>query len=285
MWKEIKGGREWVVDADLKDFFGSVDHGKLLALVARRISDGRVLRLIEAMLKAGGFGHGRLFPSERGTPQGGDVSPLLSNILLTPFDWEMRRRGYQLTRYADDWVITCTSAAEARAAIAAAQRILTELGVQLHPQKTRTVHVRHGFEFLGYKIKRGRRLLLPAAKIRSGARSGELYAFPREKSIQRFMDQVRQRTQRCVPLNTEELIQWINPVLRGWGNYFKRAHVRKLFNRLDRWIVRRIWSHRFKHWRCAGWKVLLAANLYGEYGLVNLVGLIPSIASRKTAPS
>lgn len=99
------------------------------------------------------------------------------------------------------------------------------------------------------------------------------------------MDQVRQRTQRRVPMNTEELIQWINPVLRGWGTYFKRAHVRKLFNRLDRWIVRRIWSHRFKHWRCAGWKVLPAARLYGELGLVNLVGLIPSIASQRTAPS
>jgi RNA-directed DNA polymerase len=285
VWKEIKGGREWIVDADLKDFFGSVDHGKLLALFARRVSDGRALRLVEMMLKTGSYGQGRLFPSERGTPQGGVASPLLSNILLTPFDWEMRRRGYQLTRYADDWVVTCTSAAEARAAIAAAQRILTELGVQLHPQKTRIVHVRHGFEFLGYKIKRGRQLSLPANKIRSGARSGELYAFPREKSVQRFMDQVRQRTQRRVPLPTEELIDWINPMLRGWGNYFKRAHVRKLFNRLDRWIVRRIWSHRFKRWRCAGWKVLPAAKLYGELGLVNLVGLIPSIASRHTAPS
>lgn len=285
VWKEIKSGREWIVDADLKDFFGSVDHDKLLALVARRVSDGRVLRLVEIMLKAGSYGQGRLFPSERGTPQGGVVSPLLSNILLTPFDWEMRRRGYQLTRYADDWVVTCTSAAEARAAIAAAQRILSELGVQVHPQKTRIVHIRHGFEFLGYKIKRGRQLSLPVNKIRSGARSGELYAFPREKSVQRFMDQLRQRTQRRVPLNTEELIDWINPVLRGWGNYFKRAHVRKLFNRLDRWIVRRIWSHRFKRWRCAGWKMLPAAKLYGEFGLVNLVGLIPSIASRSTAPS
>jgi group II intron reverse transcriptase/maturase len=285
VWKEIKSGREWIVDADLKDFFGSVDHDKLLALVARRVSDGRVLRLVEIMLKAGSYGQGRLFPSERGTPQGGVVSPLLSNILLTPFDWEMRRRGYQLTRYADDWVVSCTSAAEARAAIAAAQRILTELGVQVNPQKTRIVHIRHGFEFLGYKIKRGRQLSLPVNKIRSGARSGELYAFPREKSVQRFMDQLRHRTQRRVPLNTEELIDWINPVLRGWGNYFKRAHVRKLFNRLDRWIVRRIWSHRFKRWRCAGWKVLPAAKLYGEFGLVNLVGLIPSIASRSTAPS
>src|SRR5438270_3914063 len=102
VWKEMTGGREWIVDADLRDFFGSVDHGKLLTLVAQRVADGRVLRLIEAMLKAGSYGRGRLFPSERGTPQGGVVSPLLSNILLTPFDQEMRRKGYQLTRYADD---------------------------------------------------------------------------------------------------------------------------------------------------------------------------------------
>jgi len=149
IWKEIQGGREWIVDADLKDFFGSVEHEKLLTLVAQRIADSRVLRLIEAMLKAGSYGKGRLFPTERGTPQGGVVSPLLSNILLTPFDQEMRRKGHQLTRYADDWVATCESAAEARAAVAAALRILNELGVQLHPQKTRIVHVRQGFEFLG----------------------------------------------------------------------------------------------------------------------------------------
>jgi len=98
VWKEIQSGSEWIVDADLRDFFGSVDHEKLLALVAQRVADGRVLRLIEAMLKAGSYGKGRLFPSERGTPQGSVVSPVLSNILLTPFDREMRLRGYQLTR-------------------------------------------------------------------------------------------------------------------------------------------------------------------------------------------
>ena len=107
---------------------------------------------------------GGCFQRERGTPQGGVVSPLLSNILLTPFDQEMRRKGYQLTRYADDWVVTCESAAEARAAVAAALRILNELGVQLHPQKTRIVHVRQGFEFLGYKIKRGKRLRVAAGQ-------------------------------------------------------------------------------------------------------------------------
>src|ERR1700681_2717460 len=210
VWKEITGGKEWIVDADLKDFFGSVDHAKLLTLVAQRVADGRVLRLIEAMLKAGSYGKGRLFPTERGTPQGGVVSPLLSNILLTPFDQEMRRKGYQLTRYADDWVITCHSEAEAHAAIAVALRILKELGVELHPQKTRVVHVQHGFEFLGYKIKRGKQLRLPPGKIRSGAQAGALYAIPREKSVRHFMDQVRALTRRRVPLKTRELIEELN---------------------------------------------------------------------------
>jgi RNA-directed DNA polymerase len=282
VWREIQSGREWIVDADLKDFFGSVDHEKLLTLVAQRVADRRVLGLIRAMLKAGSYGRGRLFPTERGTPQGGIVSPLLSNILLTPFDREMRRKGYQLTRYADDWVITCRTVAEARAAVDAARRILKQLGVEVHPQKTRIVHVRYGFEFLGYKIKRGEKKLdLPQRQIRSAARAGTLYAYPREKSIRRFMDRVRQRTKRKVPLSTQELIVELNPLLRGWGEYFKRAHVRRLFNRLDRWIVRRIWSHRFKRWRNGGWKPLPTATLYGEYGLVNLVGLIPSLASRE----
>ena len=102
IWKELDAGAAWIVDADLKDFFGSADHEKLLTLVAQRISDGRVLRLIRGMLKAGALADGQRLPTEQGTPQGGIVSPLLSNILLTPFDREMRRRGYRLTRYADD---------------------------------------------------------------------------------------------------------------------------------------------------------------------------------------
>src|ERR1700724_2790378 len=144
-----------------------------------------------------------------------------------------------------DWVIACKAAEEARAAVEAAGRILKQLGVELHPQKTRIVHVREGFEFLGYKIKRGQKKLhLPASKIRSQARQGALYAYPKEKSIERFMDQVRQRTKRGISLKTTELIVALNPLLRGWGEYYKRAHVRKLFQRLDGWIRRRIWSHR-----------------------------------------
>src|SRR5437660_5861548 len=210
----------------------------------------------------------------------GVVSPTLSNILLTPFDREMRLRGYQLTRYADDWVITCKSAAEARAAVEAAGRILKQLGVELHPQKTRIVHVRYGFEFLGYKIKCGwRKLSLPGNQIRSQARQDALYAYPKEKSIRRFMDQVRERTKRTTPLRTEELIAGLNPLLRGWGEYYKRAHIRKLFQRLDGWIRRRIWSHRYRRWRNAGWKRLPATQLYDEYELVRLIYLIPSLAS------
>ena len=162
----------------------------------------------------------------------------------------MRLKGYRLTRYADDWVVTCRNKAEAQAALKAASGILKKLGVTLHEGKTRIVHVRQGFEFLGYKIKRGVRLSLPAHKIRSGAQPGELYAYPRDKSIQKFKDAVRLRTRRKLPMDTQELIEWLNPVIRGWGNYFAKAHVRKLFNRLNRWIVRRLWSHRHKRWRC-----------------------------------
>jgi group II intron reverse transcriptase/maturase len=104
VWREIEEGNEWIVDADLRDFFGSADHSKLITLVAQQIADGRILRIIEGMLKAGCQAKGQLLPTEHGTPQGAVISPLLSNILLTPFDWEMRQRGYRLTRYADDCV-------------------------------------------------------------------------------------------------------------------------------------------------------------------------------------
>ena len=107
IWREIQHGREWIVDADLRDFFGTVDHEKLGVLVNQRVSDGRVLQLITSFLKAGCIAQGARLPTAQGTPQGGVVSPLLSSILLTPFDREMRRKGYHLTRYADDWVVTC----------------------------------------------------------------------------------------------------------------------------------------------------------------------------------
>lgn len=111
-------------------------------------------------------------------------------------------------------------------------------------------------------------------------RAGDLYAFPRAKSIQHFKDQIRWRTRRKAPVTTRELIAEINPVIRGWGLYFCKAHVRRLFHRLDRWIVCRLWSHRFTRWRNGGWKRLPERRLYGEYGLVKLIALIPSLNLR-----
>jgi group II intron reverse transcriptase/maturase len=285
IWKELREGCEWIVDADLKDFFGSVSHEKLMTLVNQRVSDGRVLRIIESILKAGCYAAGKRLPTEQGTPQGGIISPLLSNILLTPFDCEMRKKGYRLTRYADDWVVTCKSRPEAISALTTARRILEKLEVTLQSEKTHIVHVRQGFEFLGYKIKRGsQKLKLATERIRSGVVQGDLYAYPRDKSIKHFTEQIRQRTRRKAPIGTKELIEEINPVIRGWGNYYCNAHVRKLFNRLDRWIVRRIWSHRRKRWRNTGWKELSRTILYGDMGLVNLISLIPAIVTARRQP-
>jgi RNA-directed DNA polymerase len=152
VWREVEAGSEWIVDADLKDYFGSVDHEKLMTLVGKQIADSRVLNLIQQMLKAGYEEKGQRFETPRGTPQGGVISPLLSNILLTPFDKEMRRQGYQLTRWADDWVVTCRTRAEAKDALVRAAKILAKLDVTLNREKTRIVHIAQGFEFLGFKI-------------------------------------------------------------------------------------------------------------------------------------
>ena len=278
IWGELDEGYEWVVDADLKDFFGAVDHDKLLTLVNRRVSDGRVLGLLRQMLTAGVVADGKRLPTERGTPQGGVVSPLLSNILLTPFDREMRRRGYRLTRYADDWLITCRTRREAYRALKEAERILTQLGVTLNTEKTRVVHVRHGFEFLGYLIRQARRpLRLPAPRSGNRVHGGGRYAIPRPKSVERFKDRIRRRTRRTAPVSTNELVEGINPIIRGWGQYYRKAHVRRLFRQLDGWIVRRLWSHRRKRWRNKGWRDLPERRLTGEYGLVTLFSLVPPL--------
>ncbi len=281
IWCELEQGNEWVVDADLKDFFGSADHDKLMELLNQRVSDGRVLNLLESFMKVGYSQDKQIHHTERGVPQGGVISPLISNVLLTPFDREMRRNGYRLTRFADDWLVTCRTRGQAQAALEFASKVLEKLGVVLHQDKTRIVHVRHGFEFLGYKIKRGTRpLKLPPHKIKSGIQQGGLYVYPKQKSIDHFKEQIRKRTRRKAPVTIEGLIDEINPVIRGWDNYYRKAHVRKLFNQLDRWIRRRLWSHRHKRWHNCGWKSLPESKLHGELGLVSLIKLIPSLNRR-----
>jgi RNA-directed DNA polymerase len=278
VWREVEAGNEWIVDADLKDYFGSVDHEKLMALLGKQIADSGVLKLIQQMLKAGYEAKGQRFETSRGTPQGGVVSPMLSNILLTPFDKEMRHKGYQLTRWADDWVVTCRTRAEAQSALAQATKIPGKLGVTLNRDKTRIVHIAQGFEFLGFKIGRGKgRLKLSRDRITSKLNRHNLYAIPTQKSLDRFKDQIRALTQRRTPLRMGELIKTINPIIRGWGNYYCRSQVRKRFHQLDGWIVRRLWSHRAKRWRNSCWKNYPTKRLMGEFKLVNLVSLIPSL--------
>jgi len=169
------------------------------------------------------------------------ISPLLSNILLTPFDKEMRRKGYRMTRWADDWVITCESQSEAQAALACARKILEKLGVALNEKKTRIVHVKNGFEFLRFRIGKGKgNLKLNKARIKARLNKLNLYAIPADKSVNRFKDAIRQLTGRRRPRSAQEIVKDLNPVIRGWGNYFKKAFVKRRFNQLDTWIIPRI---------------------------------------------
>jgi len=272
IWRQLKAGNTWIVDADIADFFGTLSHSTLVDLVAHRVADGKVLRLLRQFLEAGVLRDGQVEPTLTGVPQGGVASPLLSNVYLHVFDQKMAEAGLALTRFADDWVITCTSRREAERALASARTVLEgELGLRVHPDKTRIVHVAQGFEFLGYKIKQGKGRL----QYRKGG--PDLYAYPRDRTIERFKQRVRHITTRRNPKKLDGLLDELNPVIRGWGNYFRRAHVRRLFHRLDGWILRRIWSWRYKRWRCRGYRKLPGAKLYGKLGLVNLLQLIPSM--------
>ena len=281
VWRELQAGHLWIVDADLRQFFDTIDQEKLIDLIAEEISDGRVLQLVRDILRSGVV-EGRCWqPTLTGVPQGGVASPLWSNIFLTPFDRAMTEKGFRLTRWADDWVVVCRTRGEAQRALAYADRFLREeLGVELHPDKTRIVHVRQGFEFLGYKVKRGKGYRLPEKKRRVGSNPQNLYAIPREKSVKTFQEQIRHLTRRKTPVTIQEMIDRLNPVIRGWGNFYRKAHVRKQFNRLDRWIVQRIYSFLAKRWRNTIYRKYPVKRLIREYGLVRLTHLIPSLALR-----
>ncbi len=219
----LKSGHTYVVDADLKSYFDTIPHDRLLTLVARKVSDGRVLSLIESFLKQGVLDGLREWTPEEGSPQGGCISPLLSNIYLDPLDHLMAQEGFEMVRYADDFVVLCRSPEDAARALAVVQQWTAEAGLKLHPEKTKIVDAtKEAFDFLGYRFQRGHR-------------------FPRPKSMQKLKDAIRAKTKRTSGESLTKIINDLTPRLRGWFEYFKHSH-RYTFSALDGWIRMRLRS-------------------------------------------
>jgi RNA-directed DNA polymerase len=220
----LEQGYNWVVDADLKSYFDTIPQDRLLRLVGDKVSDGRVLELVEAFLTQGVLEEAKHWTPESGTPQGGVVSPLLSNIYLNPLDHLMEQEGVPMVRYADDFVLLCRTEEEARRVLGKVQAWTAAAGLELHPEKTRIVEAtqRGGFDFLGYHFERGMK-------------------WPRSKSIQKFKHTIRKRTHRTNGHSLQVIIAHLNRSLRGWFEYFQHSH-RTTFERLDRWIRMRLRS-------------------------------------------
>jgi RNA-directed DNA polymerase len=221
----LQQGNLWVVDADLKSYFDTIDHHKLMQRVEEKVADGRLLRLIRMYLEQGIMEDMNLWIPEQGTPQGAIISPLLANIFLNPLDHMMARQGMEMVRYADDFVIFCQSREQAEKALELVKAWTEEQNLKLHPEKTRIVDasVKGGFDFLGYHFDVG------------GKR------WPRQKSEQKFKDAIRARTRRTNGNSMECIIEQINPINRGWYGYFKHS-VKGTFRDLDGWIRGRLRS-------------------------------------------
>jgi RNA-directed DNA polymerase len=219
----LKAGYTSIVDADLKSYFDTIPHDRLLAQVSQKVSDGRVLSLIEAFLKQGVLDGLREGTPEMGSPQGAVISPLLSNIYLNPLDHAMAQEGFEMVRYADDFVILCRSPEEAARALARVQAWTAAAGLSLHPTKTRIVQATEdSFDFLGYRFDRGKR-------------------YPRAKSLKKFKDTIRAKTKRTNGQGLRAIIASLNPTLRGWFGYFKHSY-KTTFSYLDGWIRMRLRS-------------------------------------------
>ncbi len=227
----LDAGFTHVVDVDIKSFFDTIDHERLMRLVGERIADGKVLALMRLFLKQGVLDGGEVRETEAGTPQGGVISPLLANIYLNPLDWLLLEGGYQSARYADDMVILCRDAAEAEQALGLVRQWMEGARLTLHPEKTRIVDMTQPgawFDYLGYRF------------IRTVARR-RLIRVPRPKSIQKLREGLRSVTRRCNGHSLDEIIRRVNTRLRGWFEYFKHS-CRTVFEEIDGWVRMRLRS-------------------------------------------
>lgn len=252
----LSEGKEWIVDVDIRKYFDTVDHELLLDAVNEEISDGSVLRLLRMFLESGVMENGVQVATDEGTPQGGVISPLLANIYLNRFDWEMAKTGYDVIRYADDFVVMCASEEEAKRAYEEVRNIIEgELRLQLHPEKTRIVHHEESpFEFVGFLVHRR-------------------YLWPRIKSLDRFKGRVRILTRRQQPKNVQEVIDNLNSTVRGFGNYFRIADVKGLFGELDGWIRMRLRCFMEKKKAVKFQNRRITNSVFSSMGLVSLEAL------------